>query len=472
MKKQLVIVGIAVLLICVGFSGCLETNLDETSDEEPQSEAGFEWFQMGNTQSITQTQPKQSRELMDNRIGALWHNLWPAQDFSGWTNMEILDLGLKRGRLAINELDWDMVNWSESEFYVDPAHDAHINDLVASGITITYVLSFWDKANHPQGWGEISSRFKTEEEIQRYLEFVQFIVHHFKDRIRYFEIWNEPDNNAFPVQYIEVADYINLVKRTVPVIRQEYPQAKIVVGSISYIRQTQQYSYLFNILRSEIMSLVDVVAWHPMYGTSPAYDEEKQYFYEYPSIVQQIKNVSSSYGFRGEYRGDELTWWSPECFWVSPNEPYIYNDTICAKYYARGIIMHLGMNVTVGIGGWSSLRPVSFPTVRNLCTIMAGANTINLPIEIHSEATNIKNYSFSLPNNDTLIAFWTDGIAVENDTGVNATIIIKGVESSKVIAIDTLKGYEQQLLSINDNDNLTLPNLLVRDYPLILQITN
>jgi len=99
---------------------------------------------------------------------------------------------------------------------------------------------------------------------------------------------------------------------------------------------------------------------------------------------------------------------------------------------------------------------------------MAGAKPINLPIEIQSEAENIKSYSFSLTNGDKLIALWTDGIAVDNDTGVNADLIFDGFNNKEVIGIDTLNGYQQSII-INENK---IENLIVRDYPLIIRIAD
>lgn len=84
---------------------------------------------------------------------------------------------------------------------------------------------------------------------------MRFIVRHFKDRVQYFEIWNEPTIRD-SVQWIEVEDYINLVRRAVPVIREEYPEAKIVVGGTSYLIFPGEQEYLFTILRSEVMPLV------------------------------------------------------------------------------------------------------------------------------------------------------------------------------------------------------------------------
>lgn len=183
----------------------------------------------------TQLQTKQSRELEDNRIGTHWSGMWSiSQWFVPLLNGEIRNVGLKRVRLAINDFDWDRVDWSKPEFSIDPSHDNFITNIANNDIIITYVLTFWDKETRAIGEEVDYPRFKTEDQIQRYLDFVRFIVRHFKDRIQYFEIWNEPTIRD-SVQWIEVEDYINLVRRAVPVIRQEYPEAKIVVGGTEYL---------------------------------------------------------------------------------------------------------------------------------------------------------------------------------------------------------------------------------------------
>ena len=441
--------------------------------EKQKSITGVEWFQTENTQKITQLKTKQTSKLEDNRIGLFFPNLWDPEMYAfpdGVLDADhILKLGVKRVRLAINTLDsnnqYCPIYWSKSELSIDPSHDDLITSLADNGVTMTYVLIFWD-IDYVAGGGEINiPRFKTEEEILRYLNFVRFIVHHFKDRIEYYEIWNEP-NIDNTIQWIEVEDYINLVKRAVPVIREEYPDAKIVVGSTSELSDPYSQNYLFSILRSDIMPLVDVVSWHPMYGNSPEYDGE--YYYNYPSLVQEIKDVASAHGFEGEYEGGELNW----CILDQADLDHpgnAYSETVSAKYYARGIVMQLGMDISTSIILMVD-KPQVFHTSQNLCTLMAGANPIELPIEIQSEATNIRSYSFSLSNGDKLIALWTDGVAVDDDSGVSTTLTIPNFSAQKVIGIDVLNGYQQSIIASNENGDLVIKDLIVRDYPLILQI--
>ncbi len=432
-------------------------------------------LQEGNNLPRTKLQPKPSNELADNRMGGLWSGLWQLDGWQGILDTEIVDLGLKRVKLAINHIDVCSANWDVPEFSINPTYDDWITSTADSGVTITYILSFWDKAKRAEGGQVPCQRFKTDEDIERYLDFVRFTVHHFKDRVRYFELWNEP-NLEDCGQAIQVEDYVDMVRQVAPVIRQEYPEAQIVVGSVTPLFEGPPFysknslEYLFGILESDIMPLIDVVAWH-IGGPSPEpkYECFGDYYYRYPSIVQEIKDIAAAHGFEGEFIADELNWRSPLV--PHPTEPGVYSQTACAKYFARGIVRNLGMDVTVGVGGISSVRPIHYSTVQNLCTIMAGTEPLDLPAEIESEATNIRSYSFSLPNGDRLLALWTDGVAVDDDPGINATVTLPGFSAQKMVGIDVLNSFQQELVTSTEDGNLVINNLLVKDYPIILHLS-
>ncbi len=462
MKRRLVlgIVVVAVIVAVAMFAGCIEEP-EITPSPTPKME--IEWFQAGNTLAITQLETKLSEELEDNRMGGLWDLKTP--DHYGESPEQFVhdinELGTTRIRVIIDEGDWPDVDWSNEEyshFYIEDHQEKVITGLADKKLKILCGLVFWDPESPGQEEEEGYSRFKTEDEIQRYLDYVKFIVNHFKGRIEYYEILNEPNIGQG-----------TLVKRVVPVIRKEDHNAKIVIGATAAFREENTIEYLFDILKSDAMPLVDGISFHPMYGeTSPQY--EKEYYDNYSSLMQEIKDTASAHGFKGEFIADELNYRTQR----NPNiyEPWTYSEIVAAKYYARGTIINLGLGLTVGL---CEMEPGNYDLpkmriVQNLATVMAGAKPIDLPIEIESEATNIRSYTFSLSNGDTLIALWTDGVAVDDDPGVKANLTIQGFTAQDVMGIDVLEGFQQPITTSNENGNLVIQNLIVRDYPLILRI--
>lgn len=424
-------------------------------------------IQEGNNLTRTLLHAIPSSELSYNRIGGLCHPPWCVRD-ENRVNDEFFDLGLKGVlRITLNEIEsYSIEDWSASEFHISSQDDEWIT-YVGRNITLAYTLSFWDKANHPSGWEGISSRFKTEEEIQHYLEYVRFIVNHFLGRIHYYEIWNEPDI-GYPFQYIEAADYINLVKRTTPVIREIDPEAKIIVGSVSGFNNPASQVYLYEILQSDVMSMVDVVSWHPFFGASPQFDDVSEYYYEYPSLVQKIKDLASAHGFVGEYSADELTWRTP--LNADEGQPWTYSEITAAKYYARAIVSHLGMDVSAGIMVDPRLMVIR-STIGNLCTLMDGAHPESLPVEVQSQAENIRNYNFSLPDGNRLIIVWSDNVAADEYPGTASIITIQGFSKWNVIGIDPLHGFEQELITSDENGNLIISDVLIKDYPIVIKLS-
>jgi hypothetical protein len=117
-------------------------------------------------------------------------------------------------------------------------------------------------------------------------------------------------------------------------------------------------------------------------------------------------------------------------------------------------------------------EPWSIPTIRNLHTILAGTQPTSLPVEMENQPPDTATYAFALPNGDTLLALWTDGVAVEDDPGVGTTLALPGMDAQAVTAIDPLYGSEQELVTESENGNLMIRNLLVKDYPIIIRFAS
>jgi hypothetical protein len=221
------------------------------------------------------------------------------------------------------------------------------------------------------------------------------------------------------------------------------------------------------ILQSDLMPLVDGVSWHPFYGESPEY--EPQYYYDYPATVQEIKDVASAHGFSGEYIVEEIGGGSP------PGGPVSYSLTVSAKYLARQIMMHLGMDIITGVGGmeeWAEEQRAEMRVARHLSTIMAGARAADLPLQIQTSVTNTVSYTYSLADGGYLVALWTDGVAVDEDPGTVMTVTLPALSEYEVEGIDVLHGYVQPMNTSEESGNLVIRDLLVKDYPIILRLSS
>ena len=219
-----------------------------------------------------------------------------------------------------------------------------------------------------------------------------------------------------------------------------------------------EQDYLWGLLESDIMPLVDVISWHPMYGASPDYPLYYDYYYDYPKMLQRIKDTAAAHGFDGEYHADELSW----NLEYRDDQPWVYTPVTAAKYFGRAALLHLGTQIDIGLGGGYIVTP-------RLTTVMAGAEPIDLQVEKETTAEYMPGYSFSLPDNGYLVSMWTNGVAQESDPGVLTTITIPGFSAEKVIAVDILYGLEQELVFEQVGADLIIRDLLVRDYPLILK---
>jgi len=430
------------------------------SSRQVQASAGVV-IQQGNAFPQTEFRIQPSPQLADNRIGAMWE--------TRHINVgDICDLGLKWARIWC----YDFAERAEEQaegYSISAEDDRIVTTLADAKVTMMYVFG-------PSLVGG-GFTFRTVQEVERYLRAVRFIVRHFKDRIRYYELWNEPEGN------IALPDYIKLVQRTVPVIRQECPEAKIVVGAVSYLRFQHCREWLKGLVSSEVMPLVDGVSWHGMYGTAPSGDprgkgipggnvDTPDYYENYPALIQEIKELASAAGFKGEYLVEEMIWRTQAE--PLPAEPWTYSDTAAAKYLARAIILHLGLNVRTGI----AIRGPDDPglrrvVVRNLCTAMTGARPGPLSVDIRSKKEeNIAHYAFSLPNGDRLLALWNDGVASEDDPGVITDLTFRGGSAARVTAIDILNGVQQPLQTTTQGNDLVVRSIRLRDYPLLLRLVH
>lgn len=429
-------------------------------------------LQAGNNRPFQAIPVMTANQLMDNRIG------FYVQDQS-WVDGGIADanvlnrMGVKRARGQMNDPDAYSINWDTDELLIHESFDQMISGLAQNRVEMTYILIFWDKEHYRQT-GQISlPRFQTEEEIQRYLDFVQVMVQAFGDRVDSWELWNEPGydpecDEPLPaaIQCIPVETYVDVGQRAITLIRQEDPGARIVVPSYHAWDPPELYqNYFYRILESELMPLVDGIAWHPFLVNLDPEECGGAFFDHYwNTVLPEIRSIAAAHGFQGEFRADEMGF---AVRTPGSTNPCAVLDRTASKYLVREIVHHLGEDVSAGtiMNGDSQVQ-----VLERLGTLTAGAQAESLAMEISTTITNAISYSFALPNGDRLAAIWRGVDITDEESGVGATIELPGLFGYTAYGIDVLSGVQQRLDSYVEGDSLVISGIQLRDYPLLVRL--
>jgi hypothetical protein len=427
-------------------------------------------LQIGNDLPWSELHPRPAVELDDNRLGEMYslhcETVTSPSDWFDRTN----ELGLKWARVSVDWYDWPEVaaTGEYSDYEIGDCERRAVELLHENGFRVLYTLVYWDPdiEVYP-GY----TRFRTEEEIDRFVDYVRYIVGNFRGTVDWYSLLNEPnaEDEGGGQRHVLVDDYITLARRVIPVIRELDPDAGIVVGEVTPLNECGSYDYLMTILQTDdIMAAVDGIAWHGSSGNSLEYQPD--FYNNYPIWVSNIVETAHAHGFQGQFFSQELHWRTPETPQPIEGRPWFYSDTVSAKYYARGIVWHLGQGFIVGIGheGYEQIPEVR-RVVQDLTTLMAGAEPNDLTVSIESEAEPLQIVTFAVSDGSTLVAVWRDGTAVDDDPGIPATVTLPGFSAEEVTGIDVLYGFEQPLVFEDDGGSLVISDLLVRDYPIILR---
>jgi len=69
--------------------------------------------------------------------------------------------------------------------------------------------------------------------LQDYAEFCKVVVNRYKDKIKYWEIWNEPDSQIYWIPQDDMATYTKLLEISYKAIKQVDPSSKVVLGGVT-----------------------------------------------------------------------------------------------------------------------------------------------------------------------------------------------------------------------------------------------
>ncbi len=418
------------------------------------------------------------------------------------------DLGVKWVRInyAGSVLNWRFVERVKGQYEIDPEADAAVTQTVNNGCRIIFGLGFTSWLYTPQGrtnpkdekqlfWNnEMSVPFPRADVpgmLDGFKNFVRFMVNRYKDRVDYYEIMNETSGGYGGWADVPGQVYTQYVKEVSPLIKKLDPGAKVVLSSLTSFGPGRSVGldWLRDRLQEGIGPYLDVIAWHGYYGVDPGSTTWKNY----PKDVAEAREMAKAHGFRGEYMHTEWCNWAP--YPSSPVEwlPSI-TEIVKAKQMARFAIMdqshdvlffwnetwsdgHIERDVglfrnTFSADPQSPSQPQpAYYVLRTLCTVFDGARPVPMAMEFSNKERELECWTFALSNGDRLVSMSLAGNSHDTSPDYLTDIRIPGKSFRRAVGIDVLNGTEQELEASVEGDGTTLRGMLVKDYPVVLRLS-
>ena len=101
----------------------------------------------------------------------------------------------------------------------------------------------------------------TPEQREAWCRYVTALTGHFRDRVEYYEIWNEPEGKGFWKCGVNPAQYADLIMLTAPAIRKGFPEAKIMGGGLR-ARETDLLTFADQVFRTDAVKMIDALTYH------------------------------------------------------------------------------------------------------------------------------------------------------------------------------------------------------------------
>ena len=427
-----------------------------------------------------------------------WNRWW-------WTR--IFDAGISFIRIGQYEnssdyTSWDWVERKRGEYSIAPEVEDEIDSLAENGIKIEIQLLYGNPlytsraGRLPQTIEPAPGNFhnpdrslysvfwppRTPEQIHAFSNYAEWMVNHFRGRVQYYEVWNEPNIDYWnPAPSPE--EYGGLFRAVAPVIHAADANAKVVFGALSGADRDFAKRALDACACADT---IDIFAYHiyPDYGhnLNPEAMDDKQHANQSPKALREM--VRSYPGIR-----KDLVFWNDEFnsipSWKGSDE------SVQVKYIPRGLIADRAAGVRTFVwlivgateGNESDdfgmlhgfmLRPEDFTprpvfaALQNTATLFSDT-TLDPSIQIRTNGTSsslqsLLGYGFRSSKNKAIIAYWLPVLSEAGDRSAAAKVTVQITNSGiqNPVLVDVTSG-EMTALSWKTGTTDTLAQVPLRD---------
>jgi hypothetical protein len=218
--------------------------------------------------TIIKASDNENINITNHEIGTVPISTWGIN--LGWnTKNNTLNDGIPKSKVTLARIDASMGsifnNFTSPNFN---SLDLRINATKTTGIEPLLIIAYmpnWLAKNQSNITGHSPPK-----NMSQWVEIIRVLVNHVKNDVKYYEIWNEPDGGYF-WEGNEI-DYRNLLINTSKVIKENYPDAKILAPSScnfhNFLRyytngETWQKSWIYmNEICKNASNAFDIISFH------------------------------------------------------------------------------------------------------------------------------------------------------------------------------------------------------------------
>lgn len=205
------------------------------------------------------------------------NNKFPAEDLPKVTKL-LQDIGVACVRM---DFIWEDIEPRQGAFDF-AKYDEIVGELSKSNIRILGLLDYCALWAGPRWNGPPNNP-------DDFVRFASRVIERYRDKVKYWEIWNEPDSRIYWQPQDDMKSYAELLKRCYRAAKRIDPSCTIVLGGLT----NQGYYALKNIYRNGGKDFFDVINIHPF--VNPLEPESLKRLHTLYSNVEKLKASFGDY---------------------------------------------------------------------------------------------------------------------------------------------------------------------------------
>lgn len=285
---------------------------------------------------------RSSDEIGGSRWGVSCH--WIADPHELTTDQRVELLARLGAKWALLVPDWDQIETRRGVYdFNRPSHrfEEAVQGMVRRKIHPIIQIYGGNRLYMPRALdpnnrqlADAAALLDDPEARQAWHRFLEALVTRYREHVKVWEIWNEPNGPWFWTRQATVAQYGRMVKEAAGIVRRVDPGATILAGSTAMI----PVDYFRGLLDSEGASAFDYCSMHP-YGAVPE---------QTAGAVRQLQQLLSA-------RGKSAVLWQTECGLPSSSDTAgwgfggPWNETKHAKWVLRRLLVDAALTMRVSI---------------------------------------------------------------------------------------------------------------------------